>query len=85
METLQMRMPEEVNEHNAMPLQQLLVTAKQAARMCGKSLRTWWTWDSAGSIPRAVRIRHSTLWRADELRAWAEAGCPRRDEWEARK
>jgi len=62
----------------------LLVDAKTAAVMCAKSLRTWRTWDSAGWIPRPVRIGRSTLWRADELRAWVAAGCPRREEWEAR-
>jgi predicted DNA-binding transcriptional regulator AlpA len=63
----------------------LLVTGKQAAAMCGKCLRTWRAWDSAGRIPRPVRIGRSTLWRLDELREWVTAGCPRRDEWEARK
>jgi predicted DNA-binding transcriptional regulator AlpA len=63
----------------------LLVTARQAASMCGKSLRTWRTWDSAGWIPRPVRIGRSTLWRADEMRDWVAAGCPRRAEWEGRK
>jgi predicted DNA-binding transcriptional regulator AlpA len=63
----------------------LLVTARQAAAMCGKSLRTWRTWDAAGWVPRPVRIGRSTLWRADELREWVDAGCPRREEWEARK
>lgn len=63
----------------------LLLTARQAAAICGKSLRTWRTWDSAGWIPRPVRIGRSTLWRADELRQWVEAGCPRRAEWEARQ
>jgi len=63
----------------------LLVTAKQAARMCGKSLRTWRAWDASGWIPRPVRIGRSTLWRLDELRAWVAAGCPRREEWEARQ
>lgn len=63
----------------------LLVSAKLAAVMCGKSLRTWRTWDAAGWIPRPVRIGRSTLWRADELRDWVAAGCPRRAEWEVRK
>lgn len=62
----------------------LLLTAKQAASMCGKSLRTWRTWDSAGWIPKPIRIGRSTLWRLDELREWVSAGCPRRAEWEAR-
>lgn len=69
-------------DHRPCPL---LLTARQAATVCGKSLRTWRTWDAAGWIPRPVRIGRSTLWRADELRAWVSAGCPRRAEWEARK
>ena len=63
----------------------LLISAKQAAEMCGKSLRTWRAWDAAGWIPRPVRIGRSTLWRLDELRAWVTASCPRRDEWEAQQ
>ncbi len=65
--------------------QQLLITARRAAAICGKSLRTWRTWDAAGWIPRPVRIGRSTLWRADELREWVNVGCPRRAEWEARQ
>ena len=63
----------------------LLLTARQSASLCGKSLRTWRTWDAGGLIPRPVRIQRSTLWRVDELREWVAAGCPRRDEWEARQ
>jgi predicted DNA-binding transcriptional regulator AlpA len=62
----------------------LLLNARLAARICGKSIRTWRAWDSAGWIPRPIRIGRSTLWRADELRAWVAGGCPRRQEWEAR-
>jgi predicted DNA-binding transcriptional regulator AlpA len=63
----------------------LLLTAKEAAAACGKSLRSWRTWDAGGRIPRPVRIGRSTLWRADELRRWIEAGCPRREEWEVQQ
>ena len=62
----------------------LLLTARRAAALCGKSLRTWRSWDSAGQIPRPVRLGRSVLWRLDELRDWVAAGCPRRAEWEAR-
>jgi predicted DNA-binding transcriptional regulator AlpA len=60
----------------------LLLSAKQAAEVCGRSLRTWRSWDSGGLIPRPVRIGRSTFWRLDELQAWISAGCPRRAEWE---
>lgn len=79
------RLPNETCSVDQAHRDTLLVTAKQAAVMCGKSLRTWRTWDAAGWIPRPVRIGRSTLWRIDELREWIAAGCPRRAEWEARK
>jgi predicted DNA-binding transcriptional regulator AlpA len=67
------------------PQPALLLSARQAAAACGKSLRTWRTWDAGGRIPRPVRIGRSTLWRSDELRRWIDTGCPRREEWEARQ
>jgi predicted DNA-binding transcriptional regulator AlpA len=70
------------SSHEELTGEALLVTAKQAATLCGKSLRTWRTWDAAGWIPRPVRIGRSTLWRTAELRAWITAGCPRRSEWD---
>ena len=60
----------------------LLLTTSQAVALCGRSLRTFRTWDAAGRIPQPVRIGRSTLWRAEELRAWVAVGCPRRQEWE---
>ena len=63
----------------------LLVTAKQAAAMCGKSLRTWRTWDAGGLIPRPRRIGRSVCWDFAELKKWIASGCPRRSEWEARQ
>lgn len=66
-------------------LQPLLVSAKRAAVLCGKSLRTWRSWNAAGWIPQPVRIGRSTLWRLDELKAWTAAGCPRRGVWESLK
>ena len=62
----------------------LLISARAAAVMCGRSERTWRTWDSAGLIPQPVRIGRNTLWRHSELQAWIAAGCPRREDWELR-
>lgn len=59
-----------------------LISAREAAGLCGRSERSWRTWDAAGLIPQPVRIGRSTLWRRDELQAWIKAGCPRREEWE---
>ena len=66
-------------------METMLLSAKSAAAVCGKSLRTWRTWDALGLIPRPVRIGRSTLWRADELQSWIAAGCPNRKVWEAAK
>lgn len=63
----------------------LLLTATQAAVVCGRSLRTWRSLDAGGRIPRPVRIGRSTLWRAKELSDWVEAGCPDRETWEAQQ
>lgn len=63
----------------------LLISARHAAMLCGVSLRTWRTRDAAGWIPRPVRVGRSVFWRAEELRRWVEAGCPRREPWEASK
>ena len=62
----------------------LLIPASDAAKMCGKSTRTWWVWDSAGWVPRPMRIGRSAMWQVTELQAWIEAGCPRRANWESR-
>ena len=71
-----------VNENEEEPNDPLLLTARKVAAMCGKSLRTWRTWDSAGFIPQPVRIGRSTFWRIDELKDWIAAGCPKRSVWE---
>ncbi|MHC4878266.1 MAG: helix-turn-helix transcriptional regulator, partial [Planctomycetota bacterium] len=62
-----------------------LISARTAATMCGRSERTWRTWDSAGLIPQPVRIGRNTLWRQTELQAWIAADCPRREDWELRR
>lgn len=63
----------------------LLISAREAAGYCGKSIRTWRSWDAAGRVPRPIRIGRSVLWRAEELKAWIAAGCPRRSDWEMRR
>jgi predicted DNA-binding transcriptional regulator AlpA len=83
MNSEQMRLLEDQLNSKQAKADQLLVDARTAAAMCGKSPRTWRTWDALGLIPRPVRIKHSTLWSVDELRAWIKEGCPRRNEWEA--
>ncbi len=59
----------------------LLLTADEAARCCGCSVRTWRARDRRGLTPPPVRIGRSLYWRPKELAAWVEAGCPDRATW----
>lgn len=81
----QVELPVGTRSNKPISTDPLLVTAKQAAAMCGKSLRTWRTWDAAGLIPRPRRIGRSVCWDFAELKDWIANGCQRRSEWEARQ
>jgi excisionase family DNA binding protein len=58
-----------------------LLSAEDLARELGFTLRTIRRLDSAGRLPRPVRIGRAVRWRRAEVRAWANAGCPPRAEW----
>jgi predicted DNA-binding transcriptional regulator AlpA len=62
----------------------LLLDGRDAARLCGVSPATWYRMVAAGRCPAPVRLSAGCVrWRAQELRAWVEAGCPDRRTWEA--
>jgi predicted DNA-binding transcriptional regulator AlpA len=62
----------------------LAVGAREAARLLGVALSTFWRWDSSGELgPRGVKKCGRRLWALSELRAWVAAGMPRRSEWQA--
>ena len=64
----------------------ILVDARTAADLLGVGLRTLRTMDAAGKLPAAVRLSPGCVrWRLQELRDWAEADCPDRETWEARR
>jgi prophage regulatory protein len=73
---------EESKSREVRGLSPLLLRTAEAAALCKVSTRTWRGWDAAGKIPKPIRIGRSTLWRSEELHAWAAAGCPRRQQWE---
>ena len=60
----------------------LLVSARQAAVLCGVSVASWWRLHAAARCPAPVKIGNSTRWRVEELPT-TEAGCPDRRAWEA--
>jgi prophage regulatory protein len=64
----------------------LLLTATEAARLCGVSEATWYRMASGARTPAPIRLsRGCVRWRLDELRDWIAAGCPDRRTWEARR
>jgi predicted DNA-binding transcriptional regulator AlpA len=73
----------------AAAVEPLLVSAKQAAAMCGVSLATWHRWSAAARCPAPVRIGATVRWRRAELEAWTAAPrgpdgqLPDRMTWEA--
>jgi predicted DNA-binding transcriptional regulator AlpA len=67
-------------EVNAVPL---LLTTGEAASLLGMSERALRRADQCDKVPEPVRIGRNVRWRAAELSAWVEAGCPDRTTWAA--
>lgn len=63
----------------------LLLSATETARQLGVARSTLYEWSSSGRVPAPIRIGRRTLWRADDLRAWVDAGCPGRMAWERQR
>jgi len=63
----------------------ILLSAPEAAALCGVGRSLWYSLHSSGRIPLPVRLGRRTLWRKDELRDWTNAGCPNRDKWHWQK
>ena len=67
-------------------IEPLLVDAATAARLCGVSRATWYSWQASGAIPAAILRRGRIVrWRRSEIESWIAAGCPARDRWQAMK
>ena len=59
-----------------------LISADDLARMLGVSRRSIWRLNSAGRIPRQIKIGGSVRWDCDEINRWILAGCQDRRAWE---
>ena len=62
----------------------ILVSASDAARMCGVSRRTWFRLAASAKVPSCVRVGSSPRWVRTTLESWIAMGCPSRREFEAR-
>ena len=66
-------------------IQALAVSARELAGLLGISLRQAWRLNSAGKLPKPIRLGGSVRWNRQEVTDWFEAGCPDRKVWDARK
>lgn len=60
----------------------LLIGVLDACRMLGISRAKYFQMKAAGRVaPLEIKFGKKILLRADELRAWVDAGCPNRRAW----
>jgi prophage regulatory protein len=77
---------EEQNQRKARSVREALaVCARELAEMLNVSLRQVWRLNSAGRLPKPIRLGGSVRWNREEVRTWFETGCPDRKTWEATK
>ena len=62
-----------------------LLTAKDAAKICRLSKRSWFRLSSAQKIPKPVKIGGSVRWKQSDVELWLEWDCPDRKTFEVLK
>jgi len=59
----------------------LLLNTKDAAALCGVTIKRWRTWNTLGKIPAPLHIGKCFFWKHSELVRWIDSGCPARKHW----
>ena len=62
-------------------MEPIVVRGKELARLLGISLVSVRRMDSAGLLPKAIRLGGCVGWRVDEIKDWLQAGSPDRVRW----
>jgi predicted DNA-binding transcriptional regulator AlpA len=65
------------------PGRRLTVRRRRLARLLDVSERHLQAMNSAGKLPRPMKLGRCRVWYLAEIRAWLRAGCPDRQTWEA--
>ena len=78
-------MSNETNKDVSAVQSPLAFSAQQLADRLGVSLRHIRRLDSAGKLPKPVRLGRSVRWPVNELEQFLAAGAPDRRSWEAMK
>jgi predicted DNA-binding transcriptional regulator AlpA len=66
----------------AAPSEPALLTIKDIAAMTQRSTVSLARDAVEGRMPAGLKIGRARRWRAAEIRAWIDAGCPARGAWE---
>jgi excisionase family DNA binding protein len=61
----------------------IAISARELAELLNVSLRQVWRLNSAGKLPKPIRLGGSVRWNRQEVMDWFGAGCPDRQAWEA--
>ncbi len=59
-----------------LPIEPLLVRAKQAAGICSISPRKWADLQASGKIPPSYKLGGCRVWKTEHLRLWIEWDFP---------
>jgi excisionase family DNA binding protein len=59
----------------------LLLSAVEAAKTLGISVRLLQALNSSGRLPLPVRLGRRCLWAREELADWIRSGSPSREKW----
>jgi len=63
-------------------LEPLLLSARDLAALLRLSVRSIRSLDTAGRLPKPLRIGGRVFWRFAEVLAWIDSGAPDRASWE---
>ena len=63
----------------------VVLSAKGVAGLLGVSLRHVRRMDSAGRLPKPIRLGHLIRWPVDGIEKWIAMGCPDRRTFEAKR
>ncbi len=66
----------EENQIQEQDYRPILFSANKLAAILNISTRTLWRLRSASKLPKPVRFGGNVRWRAEEVQAWIDAGCP---------
>lgn len=60
----------------------MLIDTHEMVKLLKYSARKIWGMEKNGKMPAAIRVGKSVRWSLDEIKAWNDAGCPHRANWQ---